>query len=360
MNAANIEADGIAIYYDGTSSRKRRVTLRFAGALEIVEDGATLATWPFDDIRRADSPQLLRLSCISALPLARLEVDDEATAQTVLSRSPLLNAASTGTQTWRIVGWSLAAVCSIVAVTLYGIPLLADRLAPLVPHTVEKRIGEAVDKQVRAIFGGKVCERPEGQAAFAAMIDKLRIAGGVDRPLDAQVLSSSLPNAFALPGGKVYLMDGLLQKAQSPDEIAGVIAHELGHVQHRDNLRKVIQTGGTSFLIGLLFGDITGGSAVIFASRSILDASHSRDAEKDADAFAVKAMHKLGRSPRPMGEFLVRVTGGKGKQTATILDSHPLSEDRLAHMKEADRPNIGPDILSAAEWRALKDICKKG
>jgi predicted Zn-dependent protease len=354
----NETAAGAAVYYDGTSSRKRRVTLTLADTLRIDEDGAPLANWPYADIRRADNPHILRLSCVSAPSLARLEIEDETTAQAILSRSPSLNAATSPAQTWRIVGWSLAAVCSIVAVTLYGIPLLADRLAPLVPHAVEKRIGEAVDKQVRAIFGGKVCDRPDGQAAFAAMVDKLRVAGGVTLPLEAQVLSASLPNAFALPGGKVYLMDGLLQKAKSPDEVAGVIAHEIGHVQHRDNLRKVIQTGGTSFLIGLLFGDITGGSAVIFASRSILDASYSRDAETDADAFATKAMHALGRSPQPMGEFLVRVTGGKGKQTATIIDSHPLSEDRLARMKEADRPVTGPDILSAAEWRALKDICK--
>lgn len=354
----NDPTEGAATYYDGTSSRKRRVTLRFADRLHIVEDGATLALWPYDDIRRADNPQILRLSCVSALLLARLEIEDEAAAQAVLSRSPSLNVASAGPQTWRIVGWSLAAVCSIVAVTLYGIPLAAGRLAPLVPFAVEKRIGEAVDKQVRFLFDGKVCSEPEGQAAFAAMVGKLKDAGGVDQPLDAQVLSSSLPNAFALPGGKIYLMDGLLQKAQSPDEIAGVIAHELGHVQHRDNLRKVIQTGGTSFLIGLLFGDITGSSAVIFASRSILDASYSRDAETAADAFAIAAMNTLGRSARPMGEFLVRVTGDGGKRTITILDSHSLSEDRLNRMKRADRPNTGPDILSPREWRALKDICK--
>lgn len=351
--------EGPAVYFDGSSNRKRRVYLRFADRLDVVENGVTLVRWPYADIRRADHPRLLRLSCVSAAPLARLEIEDDATAQAVLARAPSLSATTSAIHTWRIVGWSLAAACSIVAVTLYGIPLLADRLAPLVPHVVEQRIGEAVDRQVRAIFGGQVCERPDGQAAFAKMVDKLKVAGGVTFPLQAQVLSATLPNAFALPGGKVYLMDGLLQKAQNPDEIAGVIAHELGHVQHRDNLRKVIQTGGTSFLIGLLFGDMTGGSAVIFAARSILDASYSRDAETGADAFATKAMQRLGRSTRPTGEFLVRVTGGKGQQTATILDSHPLSEERLARMKGVDRPVSGPDILSASEWRALKDVCKK-
>lgn len=345
------------IYRDGTSSRKRAVTLRLADTLEILESGTVIASWRYEDIRRADDPHGLRLGATSALPLARLDIENKAVAQELLSRCRSLDAGRSGTQTWRIVGWSLAAACSIVAVTLYGIPLVAERLASVLPFSFEKRIGEAVDQQVRIVFPGQVCNEPDGRAAFAAMMKKLSDAGGLSLPLTAEVSSSSVVNAFALPGGKVYLFDGLLQKARNPDEIAGVLAHELGHVAHRDSLRKVIQTGGTSFLIGLLLGDVTGGGAVILAARSIIDASYSRDAENDADAFATTVMHKLGRSPRPMGEFLVRVTGDK-KSTVTILDSHPMSEDRLARMKEADRPNTGPEILSAEEWRALKAICK--
>ena len=88
----------------------------------------------------------------------------------------------------------------------------------------------------------------------------------------------------------------------------------------------------------------------------MIDASYSRDAENEADAFAIEVMHKLGRSPRPMGDFWCGSPADK-KSTVTILDSHPMSEDRLARMKEADRPNTGPEILSAEEWRALKAIC---
>jgi Zn-dependent protease with chaperone function len=131
------------------------------------------------------------------------------------------------------------------------------------------------------------------------------------------VLSSSVVNACALPGGTVYLLDGLIQRARNVDEVAGVMAHELGHAQNRDGLRKIIQTGGSSFLIGLLFGDVTGGSTVLFTARSIVDASYSREAETRADGFTVKAMHGLGRSPRPMGEFLVRVTGS-GRFTTAV------------------------------------------
>jgi Zn-dependent protease with chaperone function len=208
------------------------------------------------------------------------------------------------------------------------------------------------------MLGGKLCTGAEGQAAFTALVDKIREAGELDLPTDAHVLSSDIPNALALPGGRVYMLDGLLQKANSPDEIAAIIAHELGHVKHRDNVRRVLQTGGTSFLFGLLFGDISGAGAVIFASRQMLDASYSRDSEHDADTFAVDVMHRLGRSPLPMGELLFRITGKEGKSPFSIFASHPLTENRLEEMKKAHRPNTGPALLSDAQWRALKGICK--
>lgn len=348
--------DAAAVFYDGNSNRKRRVTLQLNTKLDIAEDGAVIASWPYADIRQVDSTRAMRLSSVSALTLARLEIEDNATADRIAARCPSLDAAQSGKQTGRIVAWSLAAACSIVLVTVFGIPLIADRLAPLVPFAIEKRMGEAVDRQARAILGGKDCTRPDGQAAFTKMVTKLKDAGGMATQLDAHVLSSSMVNAFALPGGKVYLLDGLLQRARNADEVAGVLAHELGHAQNRDGLRKIIQTGGSSFLIGLLFGDVMGGGAVLFAARSVIDASYSRDAETRADDFAIQGMHALGRSPEPLGELLVRMTGGS--RVSTIIDSHPVSAERLERMKKDARPVTGEPILTAQEWQALKDICK--
>jgi Zn-dependent protease with chaperone function len=361
MTTAAVQ-EGPAVYFDGTSSRKHHVMLRLGPSLEIVEGGAVVATWPFDLIRRADGAAgRLRLRATSAPALARLEIDDQATAAALVARCNALDVDRGGPrQTVRIVFWSAAAIASIIGIVIYGIPILADQLAPLVPRSFEQRLGQAGEMQVRAIFGGTVCEAPEGKAAFAKMIEKLRVAGGIEQPLDAHVLSSKIPNAFALPGGKVYLFDPLLQRAASPDEIAGVLAHELGHGHHRHHMRSLIHNGGTSFLIGLLLGDFTGGGAVIFASRQLLEASHSREAEREADDYATMVMRRLGRSPVPMAELLLRITGEQGKQLGgfTILNSHPLTEDRLARAKKDDAPNTGEEILSPAEWRALKAVCK--
>ena len=352
------ETEHSAVFLDGRTSRKRRVTLRFANGLDIAEQGALIDSWPYDQVRSADGPpQPMRLRCVTALPLARLEVSDRATQDAIAAHCGALDAgAPTAGQTWRIVFWSLAAAASIVLLAFFGIPLAADRLAPMLPAAVEQRLGDAVDKQAQLLFGGKTCNNVDGQAAFTKLVDRLKAAGELDVSLDARVLSSKVPNAFALPGGKVYLLDGLLKKAEKPDEVAGVLAHELGHVKHRDSLRKIIQTGGTSFLVGLLFGDVTGGSAVLFVGRSLFDASYSREQERAADAFAIEVMHKLGRSPRPFGDLLVRVTGEADK-SLTLLSSHPLTEDRLAEMSKDKAAAGGPELLTAAEWKALKNIC---
>ncbi len=353
---------GPALYFDGMSSTRRSVMIAFTDQLDICQDGGVTARWPYADIRRADSPAgILRVSCLSARPLARLEIRDQALAAELASRCAQLDAHHLGSRgVAKIVGWSLAATISIVAIIVFGVPLAADRLAPLVPQALERRIGDAADVEMRSVFGGKVCASREGQLAFSTLVSKLHVAAGFEGPLETAVLSTPVPNAFALPGGKVYLLQGLLAKAENPDEIAGVLAHELGHLKHRDNIRTLIHHGGTSFLIGLLFGDVTGSSALIFASRSLVTASYSREAEENADSFAIEVMHALGRSPKPMAELMFRVTGKEGGSGLTILANHPLTEDRLARMTKQERPVTGPPLLTADEWKALKAICQSG
>jgi Zn-dependent protease with chaperone function len=346
------------VYFDGKSSRRRLVTLAFKDQLEINEQAETVVVWPYADIRRADGPSgTLRLTCICAPVLARLEIRDAAVAADLISHCTQLDVNSSRHGVGAIVGWSLAAAASIIAVVLFGVPLAADRLTPLVPQAFERRIGEVAEKQINAMVGGRICGNPSGQAAFVKLVAVVSRAAELDTPLRTGVLSSPIPNAFALPGGTVYLFDGLLAKAENPDEIAGVLGHELGHLKHRDATRNLIYNGGTSFLIGLLFGDITGSGALIFASRSLVSASYSREAEQNADTFSIDAMHRLGRSSKAMGELLLRVTGKEMDKSLSILSSHPLTEDRLKRMSDEYRPPSGPPLLTNEEWASLKAIC---
>lgn len=348
-----------AVYFDGLSNRRQTVTVVLANQL-VIRSPDNFVSWPYEDIRRVDSPTgTLRVSCLSATPLARLEIRDAGIAEGVVARCKEIddNQVNRGA-VMRIVGWSVAAAVSIVMLVVFAVPFAADRLTPLVPPAMERHLGEAAVVQIQAIFGDKACNRAEGRAAFAKMVEALRVPAGLDDTLASQVLETPIPNAFALPGGRFFLLSGLLDKAQDPDEVAGILAHELGHLKHRDNLRQLIHNGGSSFLIGLLFGDITGAGAAIFASRAVVSASYSRDAEEDADTFAIEIMHKLGRPTRPMGELMFRITGKEGDKRPSVLASHPLTENRLARMRAEDKPPSGPPLLSAKEWDALKGICK--
>jgi Zn-dependent protease with chaperone function len=351
--------EGAAVYFDGQSARKRAVELRLRDQLDIIEDGRVAEIWVYADIRRADSGAGgLRLRSLAARELARLDVADAALAKALVQRCPLLDEASaSGGGLRTVLMWSFAAALSIVLMAVYGVPYAADRITPLVPLSLEQRLGEAAANQVQAVLGKKVCVRPEGEAALRKLIEKLTAQGRLQTPIDAKVLESRVTNAFALPGGRVFVLSGLLDKAENVDELAGVLAHELGHVAHRDGLRMMIASGGTGFLFGLLFGDVSGSGAVIIAGKALVSSAHSRDAEAKADAFAAEIMLGLGRSPRPLGEFLLRMTGRQQGGMVALLASHPLTQDRLAALKAADAPNTGPELLSDDEWRALKGIC---
>src|SRR5436190_18216773 len=197
---AKSPAGGPATYFDGTSNARRAVTLHFADRLEIRDGAQVLAAWAYGDIRRADSPSgMLRLNCLTAAALARLEIRDAAVAADLVSRCTGIDDNTPGRRgVAAIVGWSLAATVSIIAVVLFGVPLAADRLTTLVPDGFERRLGEVADSQVKTLFDAKVCDNAAGQKAFAKLMTAIREAAGMDTSVQSGVLSTPVPNAFAL------------------------------------------------------------------------------------------------------------------------------------------------------------------
>jgi Zn-dependent protease with chaperone function len=349
-----------AVFFDGQSSRRRPVELRFAAGLDILEDAACIATWPYADIRLADSPPgTMRLCCLTAAPLARLDLHD-AVARADIERHCAALTGAGGAQAisvGRIAAWSLAAAAAIVAVIWFGVPVAADQVAEVLPVSWEKPLGEAVDKQIRVMFPGTPCTGAEGQAALARLVGTLQSAARLRIPPDPVVLNSPVANAFALPGGRVYVLSGLLDRARSPDELAGVLAHEFGHISHRDGIRRIIRDGGTGFLVGLLFGDVTGAGAALFAARSWLSAAYSREIEAGADGFAIAVMRSLGRPTAPTGDLLLRIAQ-PGEAAFSILQDHPLTAERVDRLDAASAVAAGPALLDATQWQALKAVCR--
>jgi predicted Zn-dependent protease len=240
---------------------------------------------------------------------------------------------------------------------VYLVPLVADRLAPLIPLSLEARLGDAVDGQVRSLFGEHACVAESGKAALNRLASQLTGAASLPLAAEIAVLPSEVANAIALPGGRVYVFEGLLKAAESPDELAGVLAHELGHVAGRDGLRLLLHRSGSAFLLGLLFGDVTGGGVIIFGAQALVDTQYSRAAETAADDFAADLMLDLGRSPLPLGEFLSRIA--VDSPNLAFISTHPLTTERMANLEEAHRAATEAPLLSDEEWQALKVICER-
>src|SRR5215472_3995868 len=168
-----------AVFFDGRSSRRRIVALAFNDRLEIADpaapDGLPLAVWPYDAMRRVDSPEgALRLTCTMAPPLARLELRDPAERDNILrlcgSLDGLGSAAPISVR--RIVAASIAAAAAIIAMAWFGMPVLANRLAAVMPYSWEKSLGDAVDSQVLSLFGN-TCAKPKGTAALRKLVGRM-------------------------------------------------------------------------------------------------------------------------------------------------------------------------------------------
>ena len=137
----------------------------------------------------------------------------------------------------------------------------------------------------------------------------------------ANVVRRNEANALALPGGQVYVFRGLIAKADNVDEVAGVIAHEIGHVAHRDGTRAVLEGGGLSFLFGMLLGDFVGGGAVVFAAKTVLQSSYSREAEAAADAYGADLMNKAGGDAHALASMLDKIGGATEPGMKILLES---------------------------------------
>ena len=238
--------------------------------------------------------------------LARLEIRDASLAAAIEDRAASLDRGGSAERRLRrkVVGFSLAAIASLFVTAIFGVPALTSRLMPYVPLSVEKKLGTAVDRKIRssldthhlgtAFACGDGASVMPGRAALDKLVGRLTAVAALPLALHIDVVRRPEPNAFALPGGQIYVYEGLIDKAEAPDELAGVLAHEMGHVAHRDGMRTVLQTAGLSFLFGIMLGDFVGGGAVVIAARTVLKSSYSRHVEAAADAYSVDLMRRAG------------------------------------------------------------------
>ncbi|QZD94019.1 M48 family metallopeptidase [Qipengyuania gelatinilytica] len=238
------------------------------------------------------------------------------------------------------------AAVSLAAVALF---LTAPEwLGPRVPESWERNLGQAMVGDL----GNRLCHTPEGDAALAKLLDAVDLASMQVR---AGVANMDMVNAVALPGGQVLLFDGLVQDAETPEELAGVLGHEVGHVRERHVMTALLRQFGLSILLS---GANSGLGDTVFGLASM---SYSRDAEREADEFARKRMEESNVSPLGAARFFERIGGDSEAEDNSLVGwvaSHPAPRERADAFRKAAEGKTFSPVLTAQEFEALKSMCE--
>jgi Zn-dependent protease with chaperone function len=246
--------------------------------------------------------------------------------------------------------WPSMAIFALLATITVVIFLRTPRLvARAVPPSVERQLGDLMVGDL----GGRTCDGEGGSEALAAIVERI---DAQDAAIDVRVVNLPIVNAVTLPGGRIVVFDGLVRAAKSPDELAGVIGHEIGHVRHRDVMESLLRQLGLSVLLGGPDGNVGGYTNALLAS------SYSRTAEAEADKTAIEMLRTARISPLPTAAFFTRLGGkqGDGRLVRTInyLQSHPVSSDRAKAFTDSAKGQSGyRTTLDPTQWRALRQIC---
>ncbi|UXY14197.1 M48 family metallopeptidase [Chitiniphilus purpureus] len=320
-----------ARYFDGRSSSAQAVTLRRDGTMLRMDGLALPQRYRLGEVIL--EPRLGRQPRRLQLPDGGLcECDDHAGLATILARRE--ERLFRLEQHWRFSLYAvLILVIGVGAAYLWGLPLAARGAATLTPAGLERALGEhsfsSLEQSGIALKPSRVS--PARQAvlrrAFAGLVPPDSRHRYVLHLRDAGTLGA---NAFALPGGVVVLTDQLAAIA-SDQEVAAVLAHEIGHVEHQHGLRMLYQSAGIGLALAALLGDAPSAATTVVGMGSmLLELGYSRDAEREADAFAQAQLARNGLPPRLLASALRKLAQAHaGAEVPALLSSHPDTAERI-------------------------------
>lgn len=251
----------------------------------------------------------------------------------------------------RTAGWVV--LLTIIVTALAALVLARGALVRLaadqVPPGLERKLGDVAMRQI--LLTSKIESNPAITAPVNEILQHV-VRGVGPTPYEFRLLVIDDPtiNAFALPGGQLAIHTGLISKASSADEIAGVLGHEIAHVTERHSLRQMISTIGLLALVQTVLGDV---SALVAAAAKggadLLVLSFSREAETEADERGVEFLVAAGLDPRGIASFFetLRKEEGVAGAMPALLSTHPATAERVAHTR---------GLLSGIDMSRLRSV----
>jgi len=252
----------------------------------------------------------------------------------------------------------LVAVGSVLALVLalwLGFDALVRMAVARIPVEWEQAIGESARREFLA--GQTVVT--EGPAVAAVQEITKRLTDQIEENpyrFKVTVVQSDIVNAFALPGGYVVVFTGLLKKAESPEEVAGVLGHELNHVLLRHGLERIVKTLGLVAVVAIFAGDQSG--LIGLAKRlgiELVTLKFGREQETEADLGGLHLLHRAKISSDGMIRFFERLSESDNLQVE-MLSTHPMSAARAERLKAeaASLPSQTPEPFGF-DWTKVQE-----
>jgi predicted Zn-dependent protease len=352
-------------FFDGETAMGHHVEASLENG-RVTINGPTLKeprVWTLKSLRAAETPEAGR-------PL-RLRSEEHRDERLVLSDSRMIEALldaepriARPVRKGTVLRFAAITVVGLLLVALIGYGLLSmlpPAVALIIPEEWRQRLGRQTEEALLGSFSQ--CNSQEGLASIAVLGNRLYEDRADDAP-DFTVSIYRLPmiNAFALPGGRVVLSGKLIEAAKTPEEVAGVLAHELGHVKNRDPEVAVVRLTGMQVLISLATGS-DGGTVLSNLAGLAALLRYTRSAEMKADAYAIDLLNRARIDPLGLKRFFesIKVLEEARKPRigplGSIIATHPATEERIARIKPLQN---GPAlaVMNDSQCQALKKICK--
>lgn len=340
MNAGTITLQGL--YYDGREPIGVPITLiiaereaAFIGA-QIVQEYAVHQLRVSPRVGRADRfislPDGGQFQCPDDPRLDRLPHDGQ----------------PEGLVAWleARTGVALAGIAITVTLLLagyfFGLPAAAERAVAHIPIETERALGEQVLTWLDVNKWFKPTKLDdELQESIRGDFDELRRGLPMEAHYRLEFRNSPFigPNAFALPGGAIVITDGMVDKAESLDEVAAVLAHEIGHVERRHAMRHLLQDSAVAVVAATITADAASLSVAVAGLPALLArAKYSRTFETEADDYAFQLLKRHGRSPETFATFMERLVAEADedkKRRFAFLSTHPVTAERVQRARAA-------------------------
>ncbi|MBM4297064.1 MAG: M48 family metallopeptidase, partial [Deltaproteobacteria bacterium] len=338
-----------------------------ASGLRITLDDGALLDWPYAEIKQtqgAYAGEQVRLERGGEFAEALLIQDSDflATLHRVAPNRAerFHNPADRPARLRATIVAGVVSIVALIALYLYGVPALATAVTPFVPVAWEEKLGAMVMDQM--VQPEKQCNDPVLRKTIDEIVAKLT-ATVPNSPYKFRVYLVNDPtvNALAAPGGYIVIFRGLLEATRRPEELAGVLAHELQHVLKRHSTKLILQHVSTGVLMSAFFGDVSGlASFGLEAAQTLALLRYSRGHESEADAAGLKMLNAAGIDGSGIISFFEILQAKSGGEPGFLkyVSSHPDTQDRIARLKSlADQTEQAAARPLRYDWANVKKIC---